>query len=121
MARLHIRPLYNFALILALCASIGVALLLLSYSHFWACHRPPKFHPLPAVPGNSRCCGEPVASKFKAARAPPARMSSIERKLPVADRGLMCNSSAILWPYRPDPTSAPILARAARSHPARRQ
>jgi hypothetical protein len=34
MARLRIHLLYNFALILALCVSIGVALLLLSDSHF---------------------------------------------------------------------------------------
>jgi hypothetical protein len=36
MARLLIHPLYNFALILALCASVGVAVLLLDRSHFWS-------------------------------------------------------------------------------------
>ena len=34
MARLLIHPLYNFAWILALCVSVGVAGLLLSHSHF---------------------------------------------------------------------------------------
>ena len=34
MTRSRIHVLYNFALILALCVSIGVALLLLSESHF---------------------------------------------------------------------------------------
>jgi hypothetical protein len=50
MARLHIRPLYNFALILALCASIGVALLLLSYSHFWAM---PQAAEIPSASGRT--------------------------------------------------------------------
>lgn len=48
MARLHIRPLYNFALILALCASI--ALLLLSYSHFWAM---PQAAEIPSASGRT--------------------------------------------------------------------
>jgi hypothetical protein len=50
MARLHIRPLYNFALILALCASIGLALLLLSYSHFWAM---PQAAEIPSASGRT--------------------------------------------------------------------
>jgi hypothetical protein len=50
MARLHIRPLYNFALILALCASIGVALLLLSYPHFWAM---PQAAEIPSASGHT--------------------------------------------------------------------
>jgi hypothetical protein len=28
------------------------------------CQRPPKFHPPPAMAGNSRHCGEPITSKF---------------------------------------------------------
>jgi hypothetical protein len=50
MARLHIRPLYNFALILALCASVGVALILLSYSHFWAM---PQAAEIPSASGHT--------------------------------------------------------------------
>jgi hypothetical protein len=34
MARLLIHPLYNFALVLALCVSVGVAGLLLSHSQY---------------------------------------------------------------------------------------
>lgn len=36
MTRLLIHPLYYFALMLALCVSVGVAGLLLSYSHFFS-------------------------------------------------------------------------------------
>ncbi len=36
MTRLLIHPLYYFALMLALCVSVGVAGLLLSHSHFFS-------------------------------------------------------------------------------------
>jgi hypothetical protein len=49
MARLRIYRLYNFALILALCVSIGVALLLFSHSHFWSM---PEAAEIPSASGN---------------------------------------------------------------------
>jgi len=50
MARLHIRPLYNFALILALCVSLGVAGLLLSHSHFFSA---PEAAEIPSPSGHT--------------------------------------------------------------------
>ena len=50
MTRLLIRPLYYFALMLALCVSVGVAGLLLSHPHFFSA---PEAAEIPSPSGHT--------------------------------------------------------------------
>ena len=50
MTRLFIHPLYNFALILALCVSVGIAVLLLSQSQYWSA---PQAAEIPSASGHT--------------------------------------------------------------------
>jgi hypothetical protein len=50
MTRLLIHPLYNFALVLALCVSVSVTGLLLSHSHFCSA---PQAAEVPSASGHT--------------------------------------------------------------------
>jgi hypothetical protein len=50
MARLFLRPLYNFALVLALCVSVGIAVFLLSHSQYWSA---PQAAEIPSPSGHT--------------------------------------------------------------------
>ena len=50
MARLFLHPWYNFALVLALCVSVGIAVLLLSHAQYWSA---PQAAEIPSASGHT--------------------------------------------------------------------